>query len=319
MSVSRRRFVTDASALGLIAALLPELAAAQVAGQAAAPQAPTADTPHDSYAFWNGFFDSVNPTMNINGQPVKARGAADQLPDPAAETQYLHYNTDVKQLRYATDIGKGELLDHAGDVAVSIALSQFRPGSADSNVRASQLRVDTTQIYPLMNILAPLAWTSIASLTPTKKTGKIPSLDQLGFQSPQATQGSSNILFTQGAGKLAVNVSKAGEDRTRFLLSGNLTTAVATQQALANNELEARHIGLLSADYLMVPQRHVADLAKELPNLLLEQGYLVHSGADQTQPLPTRAESTLPGVTYATMRINVKPVNGCSTGKSASA
>ncbi|MGD0901765.1 MAG: hypothetical protein ABR924_02375, partial [Terracidiphilus sp.] len=206
MTVSRRRFVTHASVFGLLAALLPELAAAQ-AGQAAAPQPPAEDAPHDSYDFWNGFFDSVNPYSRNYGKKSASRGPKDQLPDPGSETQYLHYRTDTKKLRYATDIEKEELLDHDGDVAVSIALSQFRPGSGETNLRASQLRVDTTQIHPYMNIIAPLAWTAIASLQPDK-AGKV-SLDQLGFKTPQATQGTSKILLTQGTGKLAVNVSRA--------------------------------------------------------------------------------------------------------------
>ena len=46
-----------------------------------------------------------------------------------------------------------------------------------------------------MNIIAPLAWTAIASLVPDK-AGKV-SLDQLGFKTPQATQGTSKILLTR--------------------------------------------------------------------------------------------------------------------------
>ena len=89
MTVSRRQFVADASALGILMALMPELAAAQNA----APQAASDDTPHDSYDFWNGFFDSVNPLAPNYGQKSASRGPGDQLPDPEAETQYLHYPT----------------------------------------------------------------------------------------------------------------------------------------------------------------------------------------------------------------------------------
>jgi len=354
MTISRRSFVADASALGLLAALLPELAAAQ----AAAPQAAAEDTPHDSYDFWNGFFDSVNPYSKNYGSKAASRGPADQLPDPAAETQYLHYNSDTKHLRYATDIPREELLDHDGDVAVSIALSQYQPSSSngDANVRAAQLRVDTTQIHPYMNIIAPLAWTAIASLEPTK-AGKI-SLDQLGFRTPQAQQGTSKILLTQGSGKLAVNVSKAAttsvfvkalniimqgtkiiapmvtlpaisvpalsaftevlsywEDRTRFIMAGNLTTAVATQQAHADPDREDRYIGLISGDYLMVPQKHTDELAKELPNLDLVQGYLVRKDADPSQPIQVRAQNALPGITYASMRVSVSPLDASSMDK----
>src|SRR5208337_5029948 len=151
MSVSRRRFITDTSALGLLTALLPELAAAQTADAQASAQNSPEDTPHDSYDFWNGFFDTVNPYSPNYGQKAATRGPADQLPDPATMTQYLHYKTDEKKLRYATDIGKEELLDHDGDVAVSIGLSQYRPGSGDNSVHASQLRVDATQTRPYMN------------------------------------------------------------------------------------------------------------------------------------------------------------------------
>ena len=353
MTVSRRRFVTDASTLSLLTALLPELASAQTADA----QASAEDTPHDSYSFWNGFFDSVNPYSPSYGQKAAARGQEDQLPDPAAKTQYLHYKADEKKLRYATDIGKDELLDHPGDVSVSLGLTQYRPGTGESNVHAAQLRVDTTQIHPFLNIFSPLAWTAIASLKPDK-AGKIPSLDQLGFKSPQATQGTSKILLNQGAGKLAVNISKAAktstfvkalnvmivgakmvaplvslpaisvpalstftevlsywENRTKFLMAGNLTTAVATQQALDDPEREDHYIGLIPGDYLMVPQKHTADLAKELPNLDLVQGYLVRKDADQNVPLETRAQDAIPGITYASMRVSVAPLDVSAAAK----
>ncbi len=292
------------------------------------------------------------------GQKSAARGPKDQLPDPAAETQYLHYRTDQKKLRYATDIGKEELLDHDGDVAISIVLSQFHPGAGETDLKASQLRVDTTQIHSYMDIIAPLAWTAIASVEPDK-AGKV-SLDQLGFKTPQATQGTSKILLTQGTGKLAVNVSRAPttsgfvkalnviikgakmvaplvtlpaisvpalsaftevlsywEERTKFLMAGNLTTAVATQQALADPDREDHYIGLISGDYLMIPQKHTDELAKDLPNLDLVQGYLVRKDADPNLPIATRAQNALPGITYASMRVSVTPLDANSMGKAA--
>jgi hypothetical protein len=347
MALSRRNFLADASALGMLAALLPELAAAQAS---TAAQAPSEELPHDSYDFWNGFFDSVNPQSQNYGNKAASRGPTDQLPDPQAQTQYLHYDTEKKRLRYATDIQKEELLDHDGDVAVSIALAQYRPGTGEANLKASQVRVDTTQVHPFVNILTPLAWSAIASIAPDKM-GQI-SLDSLGFKSPQAMSGTSKILLTQGTGKLAVNISRAAaqsmfvkalnimiegakiaapvvslpaisvpalstftealsywEDRTRFVMAGNLTTAVATQQALNDPDREPAYIGLLSGDYLMVPQRHIDDLAKALPNLDLVQGYLVSKDADPNLPLPQRAQGSIPGVTYASMHITVQPTN----------
>jgi hypothetical protein len=348
MSVSRRQFVADASALGILMALMPELAAAQKA----APQEASADQPHDSYDFWSGFFDSVNPLAPNYGQKSASRGPGDQLPDPAVETQYLHYQDSAKRLRYATDISKDELLDHDGDVSVSIALSQYHPASAsaEANAHAAQLRIDTTQIHPYMNIIAPLAWTAIASIEPNK-AGKV-SLEQLGFRNPQASDGTKDILLTKGSGKLSVNISKAGgqsmfvkalnvimqgakivapmvtlpaisvpalsaftealsywEDRTRFIMAGNLTTGIATKQALGDPDREDRYIGLLSGSYLMVPQKHTDELSSSLPNLVLENGYLVHKDADPSLPLQQRAESAIPGITYASMQVSVKPLD----------
>ncbi len=350
MTLSRRLFVTDASALGLLAALLPQMAAAQNAPA----QASAEDLPHDSYDFWNGFFDSVNPNSQNYGNKAATRGPSDQLPDPQAQTQYLHYSTDKKRLRYASDIGKEELLDHDGDVSVNIAIAQYRPGAGEANLKASQLRIDTTQIHPLINVATPLAWAAIASISPNL-AGKI-SLSDMGFQSPQATSGTSKILLTKGTGKLSVNVSKASqqsffikalnimiegakmaapmvslpaisvpalstftqalsywEDRTKFLMSGNLTTAVATQQALGDSEREPRYIGLVPGDYLMVPLRHADELAKALPNLDVVQGYLVAKDADPNLPLEQRAQTAVPGVTYASMRVGIKTVpESCS-------
>jgi hypothetical protein len=330
--------------LGLMSALLPELAAAQSESSQMAAE----DLPHDSYGFWNGFFDSVNPSSSNYGNKAATRGPEDQLPDPAAQTQYLHYDNGRKRLRYASDIQKEELLDHDGDVSVNIALAQFRPANGELSQHPAQFRVDTTQIKPIMGIVAPLAWSAIASLNPNK-AGSV-SMDQLGFKSPQAMQGTNKILLTGGTGKLAVNISKAPtasfffkalnimiqgakigtpilglpaisvpalssftemlsywEDRTRFVMAGNLTTAVATQQAMDDPDREPSYLGLTSGDYLMVPQRHVDELSKALPSLDLTQGYLVAKDADPNLPLAQRAQSALPGITYASMRVSVQP------------
>jgi len=74
-------------------------------------------------------------------------------------------------------------------------------------------------------------------------------------------------------------------------------------------------MGLLSGDYLMVPQEHTEELAKELPNLDLVQGYLVHKDADPNLPLQARAASAVPGITYASMRVSVQPLDASSTDK----
>jgi hypothetical protein len=302
-------------------------------GAGAAAPASTEDTPHDSYDFWNGFFDSVNPYSQNYGKEVRdARAQADQLPDPAAETQYLHYSTDTKRLRYATDIRQGGVAGPRRRRGREHRPVAIPPGNGDakcSRLAASRGHHADPPVHE-HHCSAGLDRHRIAR---ADKAGKV-SLDQLGFKTPQAQQGTSKILLTQGTGKLAVNVSKAPsnsvfvkalniimqgakiaapwsrcrpsacrrsahftevlsywEDRTRFVMAGNLTSAVATQQAHADPDREDRYIGLLSGDYLMVPQKHTDELAKELPNLDLVQGYLVRKDADPNLPLQTRAQN----------------------------
>ena len=351
MSLSRRDLMSEAPIFGLLAAMAPELKAAQ----AEVAKVSNEDAPHDSYAFWNGFFDSVNPELQGSGQKVATRGPTDQLPDPGVQTRYLHFKSEEKKLRAATEIGKEELLDHEGDVAVGIKLSQYRPavGATANEEHAAQLRLDTTQIYPFRNLLSPLAWSSIASIVTGK--GTFVSLDRLGLKTDVAAQGTSNILLTKGTGKIAVNISRAPqtsmfvkvlnvimqglktaaplvalpaisipalsaftgamsywEDRTRFIMAGNLISAVGSQQALGDPKRGSPYLGLVSGDYLMFAQQHADAMAKEMENLDLVQGYLVRKDADPNQPLQTRAMSAVPDVSYFSMRVSVKPLDSSS-------
>lgn len=355
MTVSRRNFLGNAAALGLLSSLLaPEvLSALQQQNSQAAASAEEAPLPHSSYDFWAGFYDPVDPQSPAYGQKGAGRGA-DSLADPALETQYLHYKADEKKLRYANSIAKSELLSHDGDVAVSILLDQFRPGSADArNKSASQLRVDTTQNYPFMNILAPLAWTALASLEPNK-AGQIPSLDQLHFKSDQVMSASSHILLTKGSGSMAINISRAAHDsaflkalnamiqgakmaapfvalpavstpamsafseafgywenRTQFLINGNLVGAYATQSAMEDPQIKSPAIGLIPGEYVVVAKKDTATLEAAMPNLMVYQGYLVSKQADLSQISvdEAKADPRVPDITYATVKVGVTAVN----------
>jgi hypothetical protein len=345
MSISRRTFSGNALALAFASAMFhPDSASALGRYDVS-----SAEAPHDAYEFWNGFFDSVNTSSP--GYQQGARAGTAGLQDPAAETQYLHYKADEEKLRYATEIDKTELLDHDGDVNLNIQLSHYQPPSASDKQKDQQLRIDATQVHPFMNLLAPLAWTAIASIKPGL-AGKV-SLEDLGFKSDQALSATSNILLTKGTGKLAVNVSQppndaqfvkilkvmiAGaklvapmvvlpavsvpalsafsaafgywEDRTRFVMNGNLTTAVATQQALADPTREDNYIGLLSGDYVMVAKKDTDQLSHEMPNLIVKGGLLIRKGtAKDNLPVASRTEGVLPGVAYTTLKLAVKPVN----------
>lgn len=348
MPVSRRRFVGNASAIAMLASLLSPDAAAELFSQAQqAPESAQENAPHDAYDYWSGFFDSVNPEVPAS---QKRDVGSQPMPDPERVTQYYNFSTENRALRYASAIKKEELLDHDGDVAATISLSQFRPGTDDQKVSTTQLRVDATQVHPLMNLFSPLAWTAIAAIKPTAG-GKLPTLDQLGFKSEDVTNATSHILLTKGTGTMAVNISRAPNDsqflkfldgmlkvvkiaaplvaipaisvpalstfseafgywenRTRFLMNGQLTRTVATQQALDDKERPDVYFGLVSGDYVMVPSKHTDELEKEMHNLELDQGWLVPKGVNSDMRPDKRAEAVIPGVTYATMRISVTAI-----------
>jgi hypothetical protein len=357
MPTSRRNFLGNAAAMSLLAGLLPPEQLRALQETQSQPGADEEALPHSSTGFWTGFYDTVNPTSPDYGKPGATRGA-ESLVDASLETQYLHYLTEEKKLRYATSIGKDELLDHDGDVSVSILMNQFRPSSTDGKEKnASQLRVDTAQNHPFMNLLSPLAWSAMASLRPDK-AGKIPSLDQLGFKSDQVMTSSSHILLTKGSGKVAVNISRAGknsaflkclsvmieaakmvapfvalpavsvpamsafseafsywEDRTQFLINGNLVNAAATQQAMDDPELKSPLIGLMPGDYVVVAKKDNGQLQALLPHLRIFQGYLVHEDTDLNQPLEAvLSDKKIPDITYATVKVGVKPLDTTLAG-----
>jgi hypothetical protein len=359
MSVSRRNFLSSAAAMGLLTTMLtPEqLSALQDAKSNGSQDAKDSsqseeELPHDSPAFWGGFYDVVNPASPDYGKKAITRGS-ESLADPKLDAQYLHYNPDEKRLRYATTIEKSELLDHSGDVSVSILMNQFRPSVDDAKKRsASQLRVDATQNRPFMGLMSPLAWSSTASLKPDS-AGAVPSLDKLGFQSDSVIHSSSHILLTKGSGRMAVNISQAAknsmfmkvlgymmeagkmiaplvslpavsvtamdafsqafsfwENRTQFLINGNLVNAYATKQAMDDPEIKSPAIGLIPGDYIVVAKKDTDKLQEALPKLRIFQGYLVHQDTDLNQPMNKYlADSRIPDITYATVKVGTKPLS----------
>jgi hypothetical protein len=361
MDLSRRTFLEEVLAAGAITSLLP--AAGPARGGVDPPQTQTAprgrtDIPeHGATEFWNQFYKPVDPTM------PKSRGPRLRVPPSERQVTFLHSGSSG--LRYADDINEDELLDYPGDVQVSVVLGQFRPGNADQDFLkhspSSQLRVDCVQNKPYRDLLAPLAWCAMASLK-TNQAGKLPSLDALGFNSPNAMSGVAKILLPGGSGKLAVNlyVTKgqslvdkilkealqlapavaqvmnfpaisvpalrtfseifgALEERSSFLMNSQLTDAVATKQALADPDRAVNYLHLIAGDYVLVPKAHVDELKPHLAGLQLQQGYLVAKDASQSDPVSTRADQAVPGVTYATLRISVSPAAGAPSGTNANA
>jgi hypothetical protein len=196
MPSNRRNFLEEILAAGALMGLAPGEGLSQ---QQAPPAAPPPGA-HDSISFWNSFYDNA---------PSRGRNAvAEKLPAPERQVRFLNHGS--KGLRYTSDIKPDELLDHGGDVSVTVNLGQFRPGVADraafKQLQSSSLRLDCVQTRPMMNLFAPLAWASMASLFPDKQ-GKLPSLQTLGFHSASSTGPENKVVLPFGLGKMAVNVS----------------------------------------------------------------------------------------------------------------
>lgn len=201
MTASRRTFFEETLLGGGLAALLAERAAA-------GPQ-PTGDPSSiQTGDFWGSFYDSVDPKKSRGLRGTKGKPAV-----AGKDVRYLYF--DNAGLRYADQLKPTDLLDHPGDVAVSIMLGQFRPGHSDAQsikrLTSSQLRVDCVQTKPFLNLLAPAAWVALASLY-TDQAGKLPSLQTLGFQQPNLLSGDNKVILPGGTGKFAVNVSSMAKE-----------------------------------------------------------------------------------------------------------
>ncbi len=200
MEQSRRRLLEELLAGGGLAALL----ASQSTAQSETPPGASEIRPAD---FWGSFYDSVDPN--------KGRGAP--KPQPAAQGKDVVYLYSEKgdEFSYADKLTKSDLLNHPGDVTIDIVLGQFRPSKDDDKTikqyTSSQLRIDCVQTQKFLDILAPSAWVALASLF-TDKAGKLPSLQQLGFQQPNLISGPSKVILPGGAGKFSVNVSSMSKE-----------------------------------------------------------------------------------------------------------
>jgi hypothetical protein len=211
---TRRNFFEDILVAASLAGMLENAAEAQPARSDSASVS--------SIDFWGRFFDQA--IAESQGTRSVSSHVRPLLAAQHRDVRYLYH--DGSRFHYAGEIPQDKLLDHLGDVAVTISLGQFRPGNKDQRnfqkLQVSQFRLDCAQAKPLANLFAPLAWTAMASLFPDK-AGKLPSLQQLGFQSADQTGASNKVVLPSGMGKLAVNVSML---RAESLLHKMLTGAV---------------------------------------------------------------------------------------------
>ncbi|SPF32492.1 exported hypothetical protein [Candidatus Sulfopaludibacter sp. SbA4] len=249
MESSRRNFFEELLASGSLAALLAESAAAQTK-QAARPADPAEIRSSD---FWGSFYQTT-------------RGSKKQAAVPGKDVRYIFVHPG--ELKYTDrDEVKDQLPDLPGDVSVSVSLSHFRPGTADGRkvkeLASSQVRIDCSQVNRFLDILAPMSWIGLAALF-TDQAGKLPNLQQLGFQQHNMMMsGENKVILPGGAGKLAVNVSSMAKEsplhkvlRYGLQVAGAvsplmglpaISVAAATTFSMLYSELELRSTFFMSS------------------------------------------------------------------------
>ena len=179
----------------------------------------------DVAGYWSNFY---NDTVITKGANKAALAAAKR------KTLYLHTPDSGKAIAFAENIPVTTLPAINGDVLVKMSVSQYRPGRGDVSTDISHLRIDATQTFDYMNLVAPLSWATIASLTPDKSTAKIPTLDQLGFHAQPAADGQNlkQLTLPSGVGKMAINVTRPANPTFTNIIQTTSTSITAALSML---------------------------------------------------------------------------------------
>jgi hypothetical protein len=183
--------------------------------------------------FWDAYFDEAERDPH-----QISRGSTDgDLMDPSKKVQLIHA-TD-SGLVYPDTIDDKQLMA-ASDVVVTVNPAHFRPAANDkkaiSKSKGCQIRVDCVQTRPIMNLIAPMAWSGLAAwsidkttytktaassssapieLTTGKRIGsekmsipQVPDLKDLDFKDPNNPNApaQNHVVLMGGSGRLGLNI-----------------------------------------------------------------------------------------------------------------
>jgi hypothetical protein len=92
-----------------------------------------------------------------------------------------------------------------------------------------------------------------------------------------------------------------------FIINSPLKDVVASYDAVDSGNMHADALKLLTGQYLIVPATSKDTIAAQMDNLKMLNGYLVPKTiANNADPM-TVAQSAIPNVTYATLKVSVQP------------
>jgi hypothetical protein len=92
-----------------------------------------------------------------------------------------------------------------------------------------------------------------------------------------------------------------------FIINSPLKDVVASYDAVDSGNMHADALKLLTGQYLIVPASSTSAISAQMDSIKMLNGYLVpKSIANNADPI-TVAQSALPNVTYATLKVSVQP------------
>jgi hypothetical protein len=92
-----------------------------------------------------------------------------------------------------------------------------------------------------------------------------------------------------------------------FIINSPLKDVVASYDAVDSGNMHADALKLLNGQYLIVPASSTEAISAQMDNLKMMNGYLVPKTiANNADPM-TVAQSAIPNVTYATLKVSVQP------------
>jgi hypothetical protein len=92
-----------------------------------------------------------------------------------------------------------------------------------------------------------------------------------------------------------------------FIINSPLKDVVASYDAVDSGNMHADALKLLTGQYLIVPASSTTAISAQMDNIKMLNGYLVPKSIANNADPTTVAQSALPGVTYATLKVSVQP------------
>ncbi len=345
MPIDRRSFLDELLAAAALSSLISGEAIAQ-----SKPSSPPPPGSHDSISFWNQFYD----TQTRGGGEPKLAAPERQARFLYHGSGGFHYPTEIPKTALldhegdvSATISVGQFHPSKADRA---AFSQVQSGTFRvdcvqtrpmMNLMAplawaalaslfpdKQGKLPSLQTLGFQNTDTPNSDAStvflpggVGKLAVNISTVRKESIIHKVLTEAQSIAGITAPFFafpaiSIPALKALTSIYSALEQHANFLLNSPLTMAVATQQAMAEDNTASGVLPLASGDYILVPQAHTDDLSKHLDSLDLNSGYLVAKDAPTNQPIETRAANSIPDVTYVTLRVSVKPATAPPPAKS---